>query len=155
MAQPNSNTSLEKKIRAAILKLIAEGKSVTNEKVRELIGGGSFRDIRPLVKTLKAEIEAKEQAARAAPEMPEDFHDAAAGMWNTAWDLADSINAAERRGHAAQIGTLEADRDDWISISEKLEDERDNETRRADDAEAKLEEANTTIRDREIEIAEL
>jgi len=42
------------------------------------------------VKTIKAEIEAKEQAARAVPEMPEDFHDAASAMWNTAWDLADT-----------------------------------------------------------------
>ncbi len=76
-------------------------------------------------------------------------------MWSTAWDLADSTNAAERRSHSAEIGRLAAERDDWISISEKLEDERDEETKRAVDAEADLEGAKTTIRDRELELAEL
>ena len=106
MAQKKSNTSLENRVRDAIRKLTDAGKKITNQTVREAIGGGSLRDIGPVVKMVKAEIEAKEVVAGAAPPMPEDFSDAANAMWELAWRLADDLAAAERHGHAVEIERL-------------------------------------------------
>lgn len=74
MAQ-TANASLEKKIRGAIKKLTEESQPITNQNVCAMVGGGSFRDINPLVKLVKAQIAAEEEAAREAPDMPEGFHD--------------------------------------------------------------------------------
>lgn len=97
-----SNSSLEKQVRDAIRTLTENSKPVTNQAVREILGGGSFRDISPKVKQITAEIAAKEQAAQIAPEMPEDFRDAAGAMWQMFWELADEIAASNRRAHSAE-----------------------------------------------------
>lgn len=123
MAQ--KNTPLEKQVRNAIHKLNERGQQITNQAVREAIGGGSFRDLGPLVKTVKAELAAQEHAARAAPEMPEDFHDAAAAMWQTAWELSDEIAASERRAHAGEIVKLKAEVAEALSNCGQVESERD------------------------------
>ncbi|MEP4194116.1 MAG: DNA-binding protein [Aliishimia sp.] len=121
-----NNTSLEKKVREAFHKLTNDRQEVTNEAVRKAIGGGSFRDVAPLVKAAKAELAAKEQAVRAAPEMPEDFHDAAAAMWHMSWQLADEIAASERRAHSAEIEKLKAEADEALSNCALVKDERDD-----------------------------
>ena len=53
MAQ-KSSAPLEKQVRSAMKSLADAGKPITNESVRQAIGGGSFRDIGPLVKSIKA-----------------------------------------------------------------------------------------------------
>jgi len=153
MAQ--NNTSLEKKVREAILKLTNEGQEITNEAVRKAIGGGSFRDVAPLVKAAKAELAAKEQAARAAPEMPEDFHDAAAAMWHMSWQLADEIAASERRAHSAEIEKLKAEADEALSNCALVEDERDEADARAQAVTEQLEEAKKVLNEAHLEIARL
>lgn len=155
MAQKKSSASLEKQIRDAIRKLTEDGKQITNQTVRDEIGGGSFRDIGPLVKQIKAELAAKEQAERAAPEMPEDFHDAAAAMWQTAWQLADEIAASERHAHAAELERLRAEADEALSNCGLVEDERDEAEKRADAAEKMLAEAEAALLDAKFEIARL
>lgn len=66
MAQKKSSKSLKKQVRDAIRKLTEDGKQITNQAVRNYIGGGAFRDIVPIVAMVKAEIEAKEEASRPA-----------------------------------------------------------------------------------------
>ncbi|KUF09044.1 DNA-binding protein [Pseudoponticoccus marisrubri] len=155
MAQKKSSASLEKQIRDAIRKLTEDGKQITNQTVRDEIGGGSFREIGPLVKQVKAEIAAREKAERAAPEMPEDFHDAAAAMWQTAWQLADEIAASERHAHAAELERLRAEADEALSNCGLVEDERDEAEKRADAAEKMLTEAEAALLDAKFEIARL
>lgn len=58
MAQKKNNTSLEKQIRDAIRTLTDDGKQITNQTVRNEIGGGALRDIVPMVTTVKDEIPA-------------------------------------------------------------------------------------------------
>lgn len=155
MAQKKSSTSLEKQVRDAIRMLTDKGEQVTNQTVRDAIGGGSFRDIGPVVKQIKAEMAAKEQAERAAPEMPEDFHDAAAAMWQTAWQLADEIAASERHAHAAELERLRAEADEALSNCGLVEDERDEAEKRADSTAKLLAEAETALLDAKFEIARL
>ncbi|PWE50408.1 hypothetical protein DEM26_05640 [Thioclava sp. NG1] len=154
MAQ-KKNTSLEKQVRDAIHQLTNNGKPVTNQAVRDILGGGSFRDISPKVKQIMAEIAAKEQAARAVPEMPEDFQDAAAAMWQMGWELADEIAASDRRAHAAELERLKSEADEALSNCALVEDERDAVEIRAQDLEKKLEEALRALRDAQLEIARL
>lgn len=155
MAQKKNNTSLEKQIRDAIQQLTADGKPVTNQAVRDILGGGSFRDISPKVKQITAEIAAKEQAARVAPEMPEDFQDAAAAMWQMAWELADEIAASDRRTHAAELERLKSETDEALSNCALVEDERDDAEKRFQDLENKLAEARSALNDAQLEIARL
>lgn len=154
MAQ-KSNAPMEKQVRDAIKTLADAGKPITNENVRQTIGGGSFRDIGPLVKSIKLELAAREQADRQAPDMPDDFHDAAAVMWNTAWTLADEIAASERRGHAGEIEKLRAEADEALSNCGVVEDERDAAEARAKTTESLLDQARSALRDAALEIAML
>ncbi|MDF0594621.1 DNA-binding protein [Psychromarinibacter halotolerans] len=155
MAQKKNNTSLEKQVRDAIQQLTADGKPVTNQAVRDLLGGGSFRDISPKVKQITAEIAAKEQAARAAPEMPEDFRDAAAAMWQMSWELADEIAASDRRAHAVELERLKGEVDEALANCALVEDERDDAEMRVQDLEKRLDEAQATLHDAQLEIARL
>lgn len=155
MAQKKNNTSLEKQVRDAIQQLTADGKPVTNQAVRDILGGGSFRDISPKVKQITAEIAAKEQAARAAPEMPEDFRDAAAAMWQMSWELADEIAASDRRAHAAELERVKGEVDEALANCALVEDERDDAEKRVQDLEKRLEEARALLHDAQLEIARL
>ncbi len=154
MAQ-KSSAPLERQVRNAMKSLAEAGKPITNESVRQTIGGGSFRDIGPLVKSIKAELAAKEQASREAPDMPDDFHDAAASMWNTAWSLADEIAASERRGHAAEIEKLRGEADEALSNCGVVEDERDAAEARAKATASILEELREALHAAQLEIANL
>jgi chromosome segregation ATPase len=153
MAQ--KNTSLKKQVNDAIRVLNSRGEPVTNQTVRDAIGGGSFRDIGPLVKAVKAELAAQDQAARAAPEMPEDFHDAAAAMWQAAWELADEIAVSERRAHAAEIDKLKAEAEEALSNCGIVEDERDTAEARLKTVSNMLEESNEAFQKAQLEIATL
>lgn len=154
MAQKN-RTPLDKQVRDAAKELADQGKPVTNQTVREAIGGGSFRDIGPLLKALKAEIAAQELAARKAPDMPEDFRDAAAAMWTAAWELADELAASERRAHAAEIEKLNAEVEEALSNCALVEDERDEtEARRKETAEM-VQTLTDEVHKAELEIARL
>jgi len=154
MAQKN-NTSLERKVRDAIRKLTDDGKQITNQTVRDAIDGGSFRDIGPLVKQIKAEIVAKEQADRAAPEMPEDFRDAAAAMWQTSWQLADEIATSERHAHAQELERLRSEAEEALSNCGLVEDERDEAEKRGEALATKLVETEAALLDTKFEIAKL
>lgn len=155
MVQKKNNTSLDKQIRDAIHQLTADGKPVTNQTVRDAIGGGSFRDIGPVVKLVKAEIEAKDEAARAAPPMPEDFSDAASAMWDLAWRLADDLAASERHGHAVEVDRLRAEVDEALSNCGVVEDERDAAEKRAHATAKLLAEAEEALLEAKFEIARL
>lgn len=154
MAQ-KKNSSLEKQVRDAIRKLIDDGKQITNQTVRDAIGGGSFRDIGPVIKIVKAEIEAKEEAARSAPPMPEDFSDAANAMWDLSWRLADDFAASERRGHAVEVDRLKAEADEAMSNCALVESERDEADKRAQVTAKLLAEAEAALLDAKLEIARL
>ena len=154
MAQKN-NTSLEKKVRDAIRKLTDDGKQITNQTVRDAVDGGSFRDIGPLVKQIKAEIVAKEKADRAAPEMPDDFRDAAAAMWQTSWQLADEIATAERHAHAQELERLKGEAEEALSNCGLVEDERDEAEKRGEALAKKLAETEAALLGTKFEIAKL
>lgn len=155
MAQKKNNMSLDKQVRDAIQQLTANGKPVTNQAVRDILGGGSFRDIAPKVKQVTAEIAAKEQAARTAPDMPDDFRDAAAAMWQMGWELADEIAASDRRAHAAELERVKSEADEALSNCALVEDERDAAEMRTQELEELLDEATTALHEAQIEIAHL
>ncbi|WP_322866061.1 DNA-binding protein [Aquicoccus sp. G2-2] len=155
MAEKKKNPLLEKQIRDAIRELTEEGKKVTNQAVRDTIKSGSFRDIGPIVKLVKAEIDAKEQAARLAPEMPDEVHDAAATIWQLAWDAADESAATERRAHAAEIEKMKGEIDEALSDCALVEGERDTAETRVQAFETELRDARTALHDAQLEIARL
>lgn len=155
MADTKHNSKLEARIRAAISKLMQAGSPVTNETVRKALDGGSFRDIGPIVKMVKAEIEAKEEVARAAPPMPEDFSDAASAMWDLTWRLADELAAAERHGHAIEVDRLKAETDEALANCGLVEDERDAAELRADETAKHLAAVEAELLQAKFEIASL
>ncbi|WP_339638290.1 DNA-binding protein [uncultured Sulfitobacter sp.] len=155
MANTKHNSKLEARIREAISKLMDAGSPVTNETVRKALEGGSFRDIGPIVKMVKAEIVAKEEAARAAPPMPEDFSDAANAMWDLTWRLADELAAAERHGHAMEVDRLKAETDEALANCGLVEDERDAAELRADETAKLLAAVEAELLQAKFEIASL
>ena len=109
MAGKNNKTTatqLEKKVRAAIAELSKEGKRPTYANVRDEIGGGSFRDLGPIIKAILAEQEAQAKAESAVPEMPADVAELAAAIWEGAYRCADEIAGAYRRAHAEELKKL-------------------------------------------------
>lgn len=155
MADTKNNSKLEARIRNAIHKLMDAGSPVTNESVRNTLKGGSFRDIGPIVKMVKAEIEAKEEAARTAPPMPEDFSAAANAMWDLTWRLADEIGASERLGHATEVDRLKAETDEAMANCGIVEDERDKAEMRADETAKHLAATEAELLEAKFEIARL
>ena len=84
MASKNQKTTaaqLEKKVRLAADELEKEGQRITNPAVREKLGGGSFRDITPIVKAINAEKEARTKAESQVPDMPEDVAELSTAIW--------------------------------------------------------------------------
>lgn len=133
---PQTETSLEAKVRAAIAQLQREGKKITNNNVRE-ITGGSFRDLGPIVKSVREDIAAKQAAASSLPEMPIELHEAMALIWSCAWKHADETAATERRAHAEVV---ERHKEYLVEAEEAVavvEGERDKNLARAETAEAK------------------
>lgn len=123
--------------------------------MRDILSGGSFRDIAPKVKQVTAEIAAKEQAARVASEIPEGFRDAAAAMWQLAWELADEIAASDRQAHAVEIERLKSEVDEALANCALVEDKPDDAEMRVQDLEKWLEEAKGLLHDAQLEIARL
>ncbi|SMX34403.1 DNA-binding protein [Actibacterium lipolyticum] len=153
MAQ-KSNKSMETRVREAIKKLEEKGEDITNAKVRALTGG-SFRDVSPVVKKLKAELEEKARVERATPDMPEDVLDAVTELWTLAWARADETAAAERRGHAVEIDKLKAEVVEQEEAVEIVEAERDQAEKRAEVAEAKNAELSEKLQETQLQVAEL
>lgn len=91
----------EEKVKAAITALKKAGEKITNQTVRDKLGGGSFSALAPLVRKVRLEFEEAEAAANAVPEVPEDVMSAAQGIWTIAYRHAESVAAAERRDKAA------------------------------------------------------
>lgn len=157
MATKNQKTSaaLEKKVRAAIPELEKDGIRLTNANVREKIGGGSFRDIGPILKAYLAEQSAREKAETRVPEMPEDVADLATALWESAYRQADEANATDRRARAEEIKALRdelSDKDEEVAI---VEDERDEALARAEEAEVQVAEQTLAIQALKIQIAGL
>ncbi|KZZ23482.1 hypothetical protein A3753_19340 [Sulfitobacter sp. HI0082] len=153
MAQ--KNTSLEKQVKDAIRALDSRGEPITNQTVRDALGGGSFRDIGPLVKAVKAELSAQNQAAHSAPEMPDDFRDAAGAMWQAAWELADEVAVSERHAHAAEIDKLKAEAEEALSNCGVVEDERDAAEANLKTVTSEFEASKEALREAQLEIAKL
>ena len=151
---------LEERVEEAIRDLVAEGVEPT---VKRILGrtGGSYRDICPIAKAVKARIDEEQAMAAAAPEMPDALRRLSDTVWQTAWGLADEATAECRAARAADreafekreaelveaVGDVERQRDDALTRAEKAE---------ADAAEAK--EANAQLsqrlRDAEARLAE-
>lgn len=133
--QKTTAAQFEKKVRAAAVELEKEGIRITNAAIRERLGGGSFRDISPIVKAINAEREARIKAESEVPDMPEDVAELATAMWEAAYRAADEVAAADRRAHAEEVKTLRnevAERENDIAT---VEEELDEALARADAAE--------------------
>lgn len=157
MAQSRKNTAnahLRKKVQDAIAELSAANQPIKNSTVLEKTGG-SLRDVSPLVREAKAEIEARVLAAQAVPDVPEEVWDALQMVWQAAWRSAEETSLAERRGHAQQVDKLDKELDDVLGISEKLEEEASGQMARAEIAEAKLQEMEALVHDLRLEVARL
>lgn len=153
--QKTTTVGLEKKVRTAAVELEKNGIRITNANIREKIGGGSFRDIGPLVKALLAEKSAREKAETAVPEMPEEIAELATAFWQEAFRAADEAAALDRRARAEEIKALRnelSDRDDEVAI---VEDERDAAIQRAELAEEHAANQDMTIQELKLTIASL
>lgn len=152
MASKNQKTTaaqLEKKVRMAADELEKERQRITNPAVREKLGGGSFRDITPIVKAIKAEKEARAKAESQVPDMPEDVAELATAIWEAAYRAADEVAAADRRTHAEEIKALREEVSEREKDTATVEVELDEALARAEGAEAvneELEEQLTELR---------
>src|SRR6056297_614083 len=140
MAAKNQKTAaqFEKKVRAAATEPEKEGARITNAAIREKIGGGSFRDISPVVKAIIAEKEARAKAESQVPEMPEEVSELATAIWEGAYRAADEVAANDRRTHAEEVKALReevAERENEIAT---VEEELDDAQARAEAAEAAM-----------------
>lgn len=109
-----------KRVAKAFDDLDKQGRKATLSAVQEMTGG-SFRDVTPAVREVKAAREARLEAARAVPEMPEAVAEAASVLWETAYRLADDVAASERRGHAEVVSGLTDQVAEMQEIAAKLE----------------------------------
>tara|TARA_R110002124_G_scaffold252226_2_gene417501 strand:- start:3210 stop:3866 length:657 start_codon:yes stop_codon:yes gene_type:complete len=151
MASKNQKTTaaqLEKKVRLAADELEKEGQRITNPAVREKLGGGSFRDITPIVKAINAEKEARTKAESQVPDMPEDVAELSTAIWEAAYRAADEVAAADRRTHAEEIKGLRAEVSECKKDTATVEEELDDALARAEGAEA----ANAELEARLIEL---
>ncbi|KKL56912.1 hypothetical protein LCGC14_2240680 [marine sediment metagenome] len=98
-AKNNKSTAaqLEKKVRAAMAELGKEGKRPTYAHVRDEIGGGSFRDLGPIIKAIVAEQVARAKAESEVPEMPADVAELATAIWEGAYRCADEVAGVRSR----------------------------------------------------------
>ena len=78
--QKTTSAQLEKKVGDAISELEKDGKRPTYANVRDQIGGGSFRDLGPIIKSVLAEREAQAKVESQVPDMPEDVAELAAAI---------------------------------------------------------------------------
>ncbi|WP_370160711.1 DNA-binding protein [Limimaricola soesokkakensis] len=150
-----TKAALEKKIRAAMAELERDGIRITNSIVREKVKTGSFRDISPIVKAIRAEKEVKAKAESQVPDMPEEIAELATAIWEGAYRCADEVAAAERQAHAKEIKELKielADKENEVTI---VESEMDEAMSRADNAEAKIVEQDLAIQGLKILVASL
>ena len=150
-----TNAAFEKKVRAAVTKLENDGVRITNASVREEMGGGSFRDIGPIVKAVVAEKEARAKAESQVPDMPEDVVELATAIWEAAYRRADEVAAADRRSHAEEVKALREELTDREGDVGVVEDERDEVLARAEAAEKELGQLQGQIDDLRVEIARL
>ncbi|MSU90601.1 hypothetical protein GE300_13410 [Rhodobacteraceae bacterium 2CG4] len=139
---------IEKKVGDAISELEKEGKRPTYANVRDQIGGGSFRDLGPIIKSVIAKREAREKAESEVPDMPEDVAELATAIWEGAYRCADAVAAADRRSHAEEVKRLQEEIREREGDIAAAEDDLDKMTERAEAAE----EIQTTL---EAELVEL
>lgn len=150
-----TNAAFDKKVRAAATELEKNGVRITNANVREKIGGGSFRDIGPVVKALLAEQSARKKAETEVPDMPEEIAELATAIWEGAYRCADEAAAADRRARAEEIKALReelSDKDDEVAI---VEEERDAAIARAEAVEGEAIAQASAIQEFKVQIAAL
>lgn len=112
----------EEKIIEAAEKLRNTGKKPTMEAVRELIGGGSFATISPVLRKWR---ESQEQIQAVTLEMPNDikaiFEKSAVDVWREITNVtAERIAKAEAES-AKQINAAHAERDEALTEIDRLE----------------------------------
>lgn len=151
MAPKNQKTTaaFEKKVRAAATELEKEGVRITNSAIRDKIGGGSFRDIAPIVKAITAEKEARTKAESQVPDMPEEVAELASAIWEGAYRAADEVAANDRRVHAEEVKVLRnevAERENEIATVEEELDSAQARAKAAEAAMSRLEEQLTKLR---------
>lgn len=152
MATKNQKTTtaqFEKKVRGAAIELEKGGIRITNAAIRERLGGGSFRDISPIVKAINAEKEARAKAESQVPDMPEEVAELTTAIWEAAYRAADEVAAADRRAHAEEVRALReevAERENDIATVEEELDDALARAETAETAKAELEEQLTELR---------
>jgi chromosome segregation ATPase len=155
-SSPRKPIVTERSVADAIARIERAGENPTNDAIKAVLDGGSFRDIARLRREILAARALKAEADRTVPEIPEDVADALATIWAEAWRAADARGATEREAHRRQIqdreaeiaelhdnlGAVEDERDAAIQAGERraaqLEAERDAAAKRAGDLEGQL-----------------
>ena len=133
--QKPTTAQLEKKVTHAITELVKEAQRPTYANVRDAIGGGSFRDLGPIIKAVLAEREARAKVESQVPDMPEEVAELMAAIWETAYRRADDVSAADRRTHAEEVKRLQEEIKDREGDIASAEDNLDKMTERAEAAE--------------------
>lgn len=114
----------------------------THLKVREMLGGGSLRDINDSMKRVKPAMEAIQTRLSALPETPEELRQQAAALAEAMWAFAkETANKEIADLRRAQDLRDEESRQGMASLEEALgevETERDAEAERARAAEARV-----------------
>lgn len=116
--------TIDQKVADAISKLEKTGKKPTAQAICQ-ITGGSYRDLLPVIREVKAAREAKLRELEQIPALPEDVQDVFETVWATAWREADASAAEARKGFAARIEALEQEIVDLQGLAGEIEEGRD------------------------------
>lgn len=153
-ARKKKPETLKPRVEAAIDKILTEGGKLTHAEIRK-ITGGSYSDLCEVIREVKAERAAREAAARAIPEMPEEVSHMAAEIWGTAFRAADEFAAAERKSHAERVAQLEDERTQLEDVVGELENERDRAIEQGEEDATQHATLLEKCREYELEIARL
>lgn len=114
--------TINEKIIDAATKLQDAGKKPTMEAVRELIGGGSFATISPVLRQWR---ESQQQHQAVTLEMPNDikaiFDKSAAEVWRGLASVTAERIAKTEAESAKQINAAQSERDEALTEIERLE----------------------------------
>lgn len=152
----------EEEVRNVVEDLLSEGAEPTVRSIRErLKNGGSHRDLGPILRKILAEKERVEASRKDMPNALRDRFDlAAADLWETAQQIANQAAEDARRGADARVQLAEQHADQMAGDVDRLEKEAkekddaidrhrqaaEKATRRASDAELKLEKLKAQLR---------
>lgn len=138
--------SLDARVEKAYLQIEAEkdGKAPTHEEIRK-ITGGSYRDLGPAIKRVRAGLAERREIAAKTPKMPEEVREKLDAVWQVACQMADAAATKVLQERAAERADWAAERDQFLEALGAVEDERDAARAEAEAAQAQVTELDQAL----------